>query len=633
MSKNRIRLILKKIDLFSTPISFKIENAYEYHSLIGGIFTIIFIFFTLFYLFYMGYFFVIRDNISFIYSRKIIEKEPYINLTNVQFNFAFGLQYADADEDVLIELKKYFDFSFRFVEWVGERNITYIPFNYKKCEKSDFYNQIDEQFDINRIEDLFCPVSNTSNFNYTINGAYVDDYFRYIEVKVLLSNYSLNNFNEFQNLMMTTRLEMVLFFIDKAIDYENRTQPLPFHFGFSYKGLDPNFKKETNIYISCIEFYNDDNWFFESPVLRNEAMYDQSVDTFIYLAQRENNDTNLGIYNIEASSNVFVLSRKYEKLPSFFANLTGILNAINLIFSIINEYINRTYINEYIIHKTMKYRGNRNINIEEILNKFMDQELYKNKKMDTKHNIKAHSKVNNKNHNKKNNNNSFNDAITQFNLDSSNSIKNKNIDDELINITNNVSPVKKDKNLSNPNIKLNLFKKNHKKKNDSNTTINNCNFININKKRRLSKTTTKQKDFSQLNILSIIYSFFCSCSSKKQKLRNHFFQQAAEKINYYMDIRTYISQALEHDLIVNLLFNNDEIHLFKFLSKPTIKVGENDILIFQNPNHSEYIFHNYTKQKIDQLLQSYNTIYKKDKKPRLSKQLLEYMGEQIEFLS
>ena len=56
MSKNRIRLILKKIDLFSTPISFKIENAYEYHSLIGGIFTIIFIFFTLFYLFYMGYF-------------------------------------------------------------------------------------------------------------------------------------------------------------------------------------------------------------------------------------------------------------------------------------------------------------------------------------------------------------------------------------------------------------------------------------------------------------------------------------------------------------------------------------------------------------------------------------------------
>ncbi len=38
-------------------------------------------------------------------------------------------------------------------------------------------------------------------------------------------------------------------------------------------------------------------------------------------------------------------------------------------------------------------------------------------------------------------------------------------------------------------------------------------------------------------------------------------------------------------------------------------------------------------KKIDQLLQSYKTIYKKDKKPRLSKQLLEYMGEQIEFLS
>ena len=100
-----------------------------------------------------------------------------------------------------------------------------------------------------------------------------------------------------------------------------------------------------------------------------------------------------------------------------------------------------------------------------------------------------------------------------------------------------------------------------------------------------------------------------------------------------MDIRTYIDRAFEHDLIVNLLFNDDEIHLFKFLSKPTIKVGENDIKLFQHPIQSEYLIHNYSTQKIDQLLESYKTIYKKDKKPRLSKQLLEYMSEQIEFLS
>ena len=320
MSTDYLNKILRKIDLFSTPITFRIENSYEYHSSIGGLFTLLFILFSLFYFFYMGYFFVIRDNISFIYSRKIIEKEPYINLTKVEFKFAFGLQYADADEDVLIELGKYFDFSFRFVEWIGERNITYIPFNYKRCEKSDFLNKVDEQFEINRIEDLFCP-DDSSIDNYTINGAYVDDYFRYIEVKVLLSEYSLKNFKEFQNIMLNTRLEMVLFFLDKAIDYENRTLPLPYHFGFSYKGLDPNFKKETNIYLSCIEFYNDENWFFEKPKIQNEAMYDQSVDTFIYLSNREDNNANLGIYNIEASSNVFVLNRKYEKLPTFLLKL------------------------------------------------------------------------------------------------------------------------------------------------------------------------------------------------------------------------------------------------------------------------------------------------------------------------
>ena len=615
MSTDYLNKILRKIDLFSTPITFRIENSYEYHSLIGGLFTLLFILFSLFYFFYMGYFFIIRDNVSFIYSRRIIDTEPYINLTKVEFKFAFGLQYADADEDVLIELGKYFDFSFRFVEWIGERNITYIPFNYKRCEKSDFLNKVDEQFEINRIEDLFCP-DDSSIDNYTINGAYVDDYFRYIEVKVLLSEYSLKNFKEFQNIMLNTRLEMVLFFLDKAIDYENRTLPLPFHFGFSYKGLDPNFKKETNIYLSCIEFYNDENWFFEKPKIQNEAMYDQSVDTFIYLSNREDNNANLGIYNIEASSNVFVLNRKYEKLPTFFAKVTGILSAINFICHIINEYINRIYINEYIIHKTMKYRGNKNINVEDILFKLNKFGIEKKKIFHQKMNSDVEINFN------------F-DTIT---TDSKNSTLNKNLKDNS-NEKSIPIPVKKDKNL--PELLINEKKKYHKSENINGTKLTEeQKIIYRNEHIRLSKTTLIQKDFSKMNIMKILSSFCCFCFSKKQKLRNYFFKQVSKKINCYLDIKSFVERVFEHELILQLLFNWDEYCIFKFLSKPNVKVRNSDILIFQNSFNSEFCLNqNNDNNIINNLIQSYNSIILKEKKSKLSKQLLEFMEEQIDFLS
>ena len=615
MSTDYLNKILRKIDLFSTPITFRIENSYEYHSLIGGLFTLLFILFSLFYFFYMGYFFIIRDNVSFIYSRRIIDTEPYINLTKVEFKFAFGLQYADADEDVLIELGKYFDFSFRFVEWIGERNITYIPFNYKRCEKSDFLNKVDEQFEINRIEDLFCP-DDSSIDNYTINGAYVDDYFRYIEVKVLLSEYSLNNFKEFQNIMLNTRLEMVLFFLDKAIDYENRTLPLPYHFGFSYKGLDPNFKKETNIYLSCIELYNDENWFFEKPKIQNEAMYDQSVDTFIYLSNREDNNANLGIYNIEASSNVFVLNRKYEKLPTFFAKVTGILSAINLICNIINEYINRIYINEYIIHKTMKYRGNKNINVEDILFKLNKFGIEKKKIFHQKMNSDVEINFN------------F-DTIT---TDSKNSTLNKNSKDNS-NEKSIPIPVKKDKNL--PELLINEKKKYHKSENINGTKLTEeQKIIYRNEHIRLSKTTLIQKDFSKMNIMKILSSFCCFCFCKKQKLRNYFFKQVSKKINCYLDIKSFVERVFEHELILQLLFNWDEYCIFKFLSKPNVKVRNSDILIFQNSFNSEFCLNqNNDNNIINNLIQSYNSITLKEKKSKLSKQLLEFMEEQIDFLS
>ena len=634
MSSKPIISLLKTIDLFSTPISFRIENSNEYHSLIGGIFTLIFFSFSIFYIIYTGIIFIERKEVNFIYSRQIVESEPFINLTKVNFNVAFGLQYADSDDDVLIKLGKYFDFSFRIVEWIGERNITYIPLNYKRCVKSDFFNKVDFEFDVNRVGDLYCPILNET-VNYTLNGYYVDYYFRYIEVKVLLSNYSMENYSELEDIMMNNRLEMIIFFLDKAVDYENKTHPLPFHFGYSYDGLDSNYKKETNLYISCINFYNDDNWFFETPILTEDATFDQTKQTFIYLGNRSNNKRDLGIYNIEASTNKFIFNRKYEKIPTFFANITGVFSALHLVFYIINSYINRYYINEFIIHKTMKYRGNKNINIEIILEKCflqiskLEKELEKNN-----NNIK---KTITHIIDKTNNNKSINENFKkgQKNYDSIDSIKEKNIDNNLIFSKDNPCPVKHDKNL--PNISINnddiISIETTEKKIIEKQEITEGNNVLLNENDGSTQIKLCEKLLSKMNIIEILYSVFCSCSSKKQKIKNKLFRQASDTINYYMDIRSYIERSYEHELILNLLLNKEEYQLFKFISKPTVKVGKEELIIFQHPLiQTDLVWDYYNLKKVNNLLNSYNSIIINKEKTKFSQLLLDFMNEQIKFL-
>ena len=52
--------------------------------------------------------------------------------------------------------------------------------------------------------------------------------------------------------MQSRPIEMAVYFIDTAIHYQNRTNPLPPYINYVKKGLDLNFIKTTEISISTI---------------------------------------------------------------------------------------------------------------------------------------------------------------------------------------------------------------------------------------------------------------------------------------------------------------------------------------------------------------------------------------------
>jgi hypothetical protein len=81
-------------------------------------------------------------------------------------------------------------------------------------------------------------------------------------VGVHVSDYGKNNVDEVIDFLKENPLLMSFFFIDTAIDYENRKFPLPSYINYVTKDIDFDYLKKSEIFLSSLEFTNDENFFF-----------------------------------------------------------------------------------------------------------------------------------------------------------------------------------------------------------------------------------------------------------------------------------------------------------------------------------------------------------------------------------
>ena len=128
---HNIQKIIKKFDYFGTFVTFRINDEIEYKSIVGGLTSLIFFILSILYTIYVGLAFIKRENIKFIFSNKIIEKQPFINLTDVGFNMGFGIQYQDNALSAIDDFKNYLNYPLILKEWIGEDTIIKFPFGLK----------------------------------------------------------------------------------------------------------------------------------------------------------------------------------------------------------------------------------------------------------------------------------------------------------------------------------------------------------------------------------------------------------------------------------------------------------------------------------------------------------------------
>ena len=282
----------------------------------------------------------------------------------------FGIQYQDDATPAIDDFIEYYNYSLMLKEWIGEDTIIEFPFGLKSCTHSDFFNLLNDTFDLNQLEKMLCPILNEST-NYTLDGLYTDDYYKFFEIEIKLTDKGMGNLSGVKNKMQSRPIEMAVYFIDTAIHYQNRTNPLPPYINYVKKGLDLNFIKTTEISISTIEFTNDENLFFDNSHTIIDASFDKDEDTFHLVASREDQNENMvGKFIIKASAKVLVLNRSYQKLPSFIADLTGILEEILLITLLLINIMERQAIDNKLVHKMLKIKGSKYYDVDYFLNVF-----------------------------------------------------------------------------------------------------------------------------------------------------------------------------------------------------------------------------------------------------------------------
>ena len=614
-----IKTFIKKIDFFATYISFKVNEEIEYKSLIGGTFTIIYVIFALGYIIIMSTNFIKRKNLNFIYSNKIM-RQPFVNLSDISFTFAFGIQYSESTFPAIEDLYLYFNYTIKLIEWVGKDDINEKYLQFRKCEVTDFPN-LEIRYYLNDLDDMLCPIYD-SYTNFSIDGLYTNNYYKYISITLSLTDYAFENYETLTQLLNENPIEMAIFFKDTSIDYENRKKPLLPYLNFNYKGIDLDFIKKTIITISSLEFISDENFFTDNSNLTTEAMFSSSQDSFRYIKQREENKENeIFEYIIEANPKLVQLKRIYEKLPQFVASISGILGFICLLLLVIANLIERKAINQKLIHRMLKFRGNKNIDINYFTQKFKN----KIKKDLNKFNKEIHyqntiyeddflEKENSINHNISHdlNQNLISEGINIINTESTPQNIVKNIISESTK-NKEVRINKKDINRSKENKLENHIKIQLKNKTrDLEKEINEISSMKeINKTEMTNQTLEskkEQEDLAKLNIIQIIYTVLCSFCSKKWNKKYKLIKSAEKKINYYMDIITYIKTVQEFELLKEMLFNENFLRLFQFVSKPTMKILNNDFVFCHHFERENIPFKIIGKKEIDVLYTNYKEI-------------------------
>ena len=387
--------IIKKIDLYGKEPDFYYKNNLNKTTWIGRIFTLLYLGVYIAFFIYKIVRMAKRKDVTFYDTNSNGEEIPSIHLNKEIFNAA--LAFDDINSSLPYMNERIYTISGKYIVQTKENekwNTSEEDIIFRQCEVSDFGSNYQNIMAKKNISQMFCP----EKVDLVLEGYYTMEKYSYIKVnfKRCVNTTENNNSclpnNIIEQYLTVTRIDTKLQDIELVPqDYENPVRYLEREIvGTSLRGLYPQITVEMQIVI--IETDNNIIGFEGLANVKKDKYlkYDTKIINAIpigSLISTVDSSNNLNEIIIQLSSNILYQKRTYTQLIDVLGDVGGLMEIINMIFSVIcslvvNFLYNKSMVNNlfnFDLNKKLillKNKNNNKINDIDINNKILQKNIY-----------------------------------------------------------------------------------------------------------------------------------------------------------------------------------------------------------------------------------------------------------------
>ena len=355
-------------------------------------------------------------------------KTDIINFKNFSYGIAFGISCDNNynDHSIYDYLTLNFDHVKTVINANGNSRIK-TNINYVKCDKSKFFNLLNDEYDRLELDNFFCISDEQANLN--IQGIFGNEIFEYFQFDVIIKD--LSKFDEIKEILMNKECQFNFFHSSFAIDVSDYSNPVTPFLISSYFDFTPDSLNSVNYYFSLTNFETDKNILLNNPKTQFLLGKSKEENFRIYKGlDRNNNNIDdidvLAKIHLRADTSVTMVSRQFEKIGEFVANVTELIEQILLIFIAIFGFLDTFYAYHAVISDLFVFKGIENENAKLFIKNI--KKIQKDFSNEKNNSIKNNS-INKNN----NNNNNSNIEMEKLNINESENNKKRKSNRRKIN--------------------------------------------------------------------------------------------------------------------------------------------------------------------------------------------------------
>ena len=205
------------------------------------------------------------------------------------------------------------------------------------------------------INNSLCPEKN----DFNISGNYLDKLFEYYEISLTIINDSQKE--ELTKLLNEKECKLSYFFTDHGIDVNNKTQPVTPFMNEKFIQLSPVEYKKMNLYINIIDFLSYEDFIFNFGREKKYGSYSDKENYEIFKGENRY-ETKVDDYQyyakiyIRLDNTRTIIERRYQKLTELFADISSPLSVILIVLFFLMTHLNNLLFVDSVLRTIYKTR-------------------------------------------------------------------------------------------------------------------------------------------------------------------------------------------------------------------------------------------------------------------------------------